>query len=113
MLTEAKNDIKKTWQVLHPLIGKQQRKEPILNEFIIEDKIVANSEEILNSFSKFFANVGKNLQNKIPKPNKSYESYLSPDSPQNSVFLYPVAECELQDVLSAICNKKERRHRWY
>ena len=34
LLTEAKNDIKKTWQILRPLIGKQQQKEPILNKFI-------------------------------------------------------------------------------
>ncbi len=56
---------------------------------------VTNTDWISNSFSNVFVHVGKNLQNKIPKPNKSYEFYLSPDPPQNSVSVYPVTECEL------------------
>ena len=71
LLKEAKNDIKKTWKILRPLVGKQRQKEPILNDFLINNNTVTDSSAIANEFSKFFANVGKDLQNNISNAQKS------------------------------------------
>ncbi len=110
LLHQARDDIKKTWRILSPLIGKQKHKEPILNEFLINNEIVTNSDTISNSFSTFFANVGKNLQSSIPRSVNAYESYLNTDRPTNSVFFNPVTEYEVQCVLNEIKNKKSTGH---
>ncbi len=110
MLKEAKNDIKKTWKILRPLLGKQRQKEPILNDFLINNNTVTDSSAIANEFSKFFGNVGKDLQNNIPNSQKSYESYLTGNRPMNSVFLNPVTENEIKDVLNKLNSKKSTGH---
>ncbi len=53
LLHQAIDNIKKTWIILSQLIGKQKHKEPILNEFLINNEVVTNSDTISNSFSTF------------------------------------------------------------
>ena len=71
---------------------------------MINNNTVTDSDAIANEFSKFFANVGKDLQINISNCQKSYESYLTGDRPMNySVFLNPVTENEIKiDVLNKL-----------
>ncbi len=79
-----------------------------MNDFLINNNTVTDASAIANECSKFFANVGKDLQN-IPNAQKSYESYLTGNRPMNSVFLNPVTENEIKDILNKLNSKKEYR----
>ena len=46
----------------------------------------------------------------IPNAQKSYESYLTGNRPMNSVFLNPVTENEIKDVLNKLNSKKITGH---
>ena len=45
----------------------------------ISNKKVTDKTEIAELFNNFFVMVGKNVKNKIPKPNETFEKYMSRD----------------------------------
>ncbi len=45
ILTKCKQDVKGTWKVLRPLIGKQRDKNNVMSDFIVNDVKVSDHKK--------------------------------------------------------------------
>ena len=60
------HDLRKSWNVIKDIIGKEgKNKQNKSAEFIIDNKTSTDSYEIANHFNNYFLNVGTNLTSKI------------------------------------------------
>ena len=65
----------------------------------------------MNSFAKYFAQVGKKFANKIPSPNKSVSEYLKClQSNKASIFLQPTDMLEIKCIAVELPLKKSSGH---
>ena len=65
-----KNETRKLWDVINTITGKKR------------NKFTHDTKQITDTFCNFFANVGKEYANLIPKGNNSIDYYLN-KIPQN------------------------------
>ncbi len=54
LMGSCKNNIKKTWQVLKPIIGEQGDRTSLPSTFMYNNNAVNNSQNISDEFCKFF-----------------------------------------------------------
>ncbi len=105
-----KHDIlKNTWEMLHPIIAKNRDKTSITSEFLINDTYVSEPSAVANEFCRFFTNVGKDTQAKIPNGSRSFHQYLEQPEPK-SMYLSPVTDDEIRNIVMSLKNKKSKRH---
>ena len=61
-----KTDLKKSWQLIKHIIGKEEGSHSIqLKEFVINKMYITDPKIIANSFNDYFINVGSSLANNI------------------------------------------------
>ena len=77
----------------------------IYQKIVLNDNDITDSSIIANAFNNYFANVGKNLANAIPKVHKSPFDFLT-DPSNNSFYISPPAENEIQDQISKLKTDK-------
>ena len=58
--------------------------------------------KIVNSFNKYFVNVGTNVENKIPKSRIPYTDYLKKICINNSFYLTPAHADEILDIINSL-----------
>jgi hypothetical protein len=107
LINDNKDNIKGTWRVLNQLIRKTNSTTEYPDKFHQEDgTVVKGDNNIANKFNEFFVNVGPNLASKIkPTDNANIFSYLG-SSNTNSMFLKPVDNQEVINIISECKNKK-------
>ena len=66
LIKEYTNDMKKVWGVISGLLGKGKKKERF-GSMNIDGALCDDSKVIANEFNSFFANIPKNLHQKLPK----------------------------------------------
>ena len=70
LITENKNNMKKSWQTLKEIINKKQA-SGASSRFMVNNKIITDKKEICDGFNSFFINVGPSLSKNIPSVNKA------------------------------------------
>ena len=101
---ENVNNIKKTWEGIRKIanIKKMSMKTTQLN---IGGRIIDDQTELANTFNNFFANVGPNTENTIPKvPNISPLKFLK-DRIQVNFIIAHISNEEILDIINALENK--------
>ena len=101
---ENVNNIKKTWEGIRKIanIKKMSIKTTQLN---IGGRIIDDQTELANNFTNFFANVGPNTENTIPKvPNISPLKFLK-DRIQVNFIIAHISNEEILDIINALENK--------
>ena len=99
------NDSKKTWQTINELTGRKSNKSTV-NGLMINKESISDPKKICNSFNKFFAEIGPQLANKIPRSgiNHSFENYLTKT---NSKFSFEeISSFDVQQLLSELDTSK-------
>ena len=101
-------DIRKTWQTLKLMIGKQNDKSSISKMFTINNTQVTDPKIIADKFCDFFSGVGRKYADKIPNSRKSPMSYLAANSRSNaqSLFMGPTDINEISVLLNRMKPKK-------
>lgn len=61
--------------------------------------------EVANTFNTFFVNIGKELAENVPDPRSNQYGYCSIERNVNSMFLSPVEESEIIQIVSKCKNK--------
>ena len=99
-------DSKKIWsglkQIIHfktPTSSKGVKKITLNGNDITDTKVIANC------FNDYFANIGKNLSNKIPDVQKSPLDYLN-NPLCHSFYIYPTSEREIVEEISKLKSGK-------
>ena len=100
-LIENKNNLKKSWQIIKNVINKR-RSQNVQTDFKINGRIENDKYKIADSFNKYFINIGKNLENKIPKSNKSPLTFMQNINVTRSLFLKPATDDELSKIIRSL-----------
>ena len=103
---EFKNNSKKLWNMINKISGRNTDKTSIIEYIKVDNIEHYNSQGITNNLCKYFATVGKNLAQKIPKSNKPIIDYLAKIKRNNkSIFLRPTSEQEIDKIIENLPNK--------
>ena len=105
----AKHDMKKTWAILKEATNTQQTKSPLPDHYVIENKKVTDKKKIVDTFNKFFANIGYNISKNVPQPTTSFHNYLNQPH-YNSMFLDPITPNDIIETVSKFKNKNSHGH---
>ena len=105
-ITNQRNNIKGTWKILNKVIRGSPSTDKIPEIFINNNSEISDKKEIANGFNNFFVNVGPNLAREIKNPsNISVEDYMEQQSNRNTMFLDPVSNEEIIEVVKSMGNK--------
>ena len=98
-----KNNMKKTWQTLNSLLGRN--KPTKASSYFTDDNGVEikDPKMIADKFNDFFTNIGPSLASKIPQPDTAVLEHMSSDSISDSLFLIP---CTSEEVLKITLSLK-------
>ena len=104
-----KDNIKKTWDILTKVIGKQNNKLSFPRSFKIEQKIVSDKDQIAESFNTYFSAIGRKTGASVKMTNKHFTHYLGPPN-VNSMFIDPVLETDVLDIVNKLKPKTSHGH---
>ncbi len=90
-------------------MNKVNDKTTLIRTLKIDDKIITHKEEISNNFCDYFTNVGPNLANNIPPPNKPFHSHLG-NRINRSIFIHPTDEEEINKIIIKMKPKASTGH---
>ena len=99
--TACIGDSRQTYKLLNDLSGKNTKdgSVPVL-ESCLQHKEAPSTFDIAERFNNFFSAIGTEL-----KKNLDYLPLPSLNQAEQSVFLYPVTECEVQKIIDNLDNK--------
>ena len=105
LLINTSNDIKKTWETLNEVIGRNAKNCNSPTNLNINGKLITGDTEVANAFNEYFINAGKNIIENIPKLSQNFYSYL-PNSSARSMFIDPVTTYEVASIIQHLKPKK-------
>ena len=72
-----KNNNKQTWSTINDILNKNTKKQKLPDLFNINGSLTNNKKDNVNSFNRYFCNIGPKLESAITiDSNKSYNHYL-------------------------------------
>ena len=98
-LKAYQNNMKKSWKIVHDLMGKKKSKHEIM-KILDDNNEIEDSKEIVNKFADFFSNVGLNLDNNLAHNDNSPLSYI--DRNPHSFYLFNVTVDECLKIISKL-----------
>ena len=107
ILDDQKQNSKETWKILNTIINKRQNESSFPDSFITGGITVSNKNDIADGFNHLFANIGKELADKIDPPandDASIHDYLE-DKNKNSMFLSPTTEDDVIGIFKTCKHK--------
>lgn len=101
---EYKSNMRKSWDLIKQIINKNKTKT-INKTFIVNNELISDDNKVVNSFNKYFVNVGKTLAENIEPTEKNPLSYLrDKNSYRGSLFLDPVLPEEISKLIKLLKN---------
>ena len=95
LLQENQNNIKETWKGI--LINVSKKSTKSINKLVDNGKEVTNPIEMADIINNLYVNIGKNVEEKIPKANKNFLHYLTNRNPFN-IVLNPCTNGEIKNM---------------
>ena len=90
---------------INEIICPKNKKLNSPNSLIDEGKIITNSKNLAEHFSKFCTEIGTNIQNKISPTKKYYTDYLLNPN-KETFFITPTTDEEISDIISDLNIRK-------
>lgn len=100
LISENKDNMKKSWRALKDIINKK-KESGASSRFMVNNRIITNKTDICNGFNSFFINVGPNLAKNIPSVNKSPCGYMK-NRVVNEIIMAEVLEDEVSDLIKKL-----------
>ena len=98
ILQKSCSNFKKTWSIVNELIGKKKSRTLPTHITINQDKICDN-QNMAEAFNNFFANIGKNVAQKVGASKYDFRCFLSKDSPENSFYMHLTNDNEIKKIV--------------
>ncbi len=93
------------WQTLNQLTGNIKKNDIAMLH--IHGRTITDKKDIVNNFNEYFINVGKSLDDGIPRPNGEVISHhLNIPNQVQFMFLKPASTNEVNKVIAKLKNKK-------
>ena len=87
------------------LNGKKRKTNYKLQKLMIENQVVTDENDIVNSLNNYFCSIGQKLSSQIPSTAKHFESYLR-NKVHETFFLVPVMAQEVSGKLKSLHPRK-------
>ena len=100
MFEENRNNIVKSWKIVRSIINKKQTTSNS-GSFCINNRNEQDKDIIANGFNEFYVNIGPALAGKIPTGKSDPITYIK-NGITNKIFLRPVNEAEVKDILKSL-----------
>ena len=108
LLNACKNDMKKTWNVINSVLNRSSKTNSAHDKFVKDGHIITGKHNISNEFNDYFVNIGSNLAQKIDNvPNSDYSLFMS-EKVKNSMYISPISELEILDIVKRFKNKTSK-----
>ena len=99
------SNIKKTWEGIRELVNMNKKKSNNIKMIYENNKNITNNKDMANSFNNYYSNVGKNIEQKIPKTNTHFLSFLN--FTVNSKFSFTLcSDAEIKSIISEFVSNK-------
>ena len=105
-MTNPKNN-KKIWNGIKQIVHFKPKTMLRVTKIIHNDVQISDPKTVADSLNNYFANIGINLSNSIPKVQKSPMNYLAKPV-CNSFFLSSATVCEIETEISKLNSSKTR-----
>ena len=99
--------MKKTWGVISDTL-KRNRKSKSQAEFIYENHVIRDTDEIANHFNDYFINIVRTLSQQT-QPTHSFNNYLNNNSMLRFIF-QPVDQNHISQLIDKLKNKASYGH---
>ena len=96
-----KNDVKKTWKGIKNILAVSKKKVTSIDYLSYKGKMCKNDNDKANALNDFFTNIGKMVENKIPKSKISYKDFLL-DPNIKTIIHKPCSESEFSDIIKSL-----------
>ena len=83
---EHQNNIKETWKGIRNLINVSKKSTTNINKLMENGKEITNPMEMADILNRFYVNIGKTVEEKIPKCKKTFLHYLTDRNAYNIVI---------------------------
>ena len=101
---ENNNNIKKTWEGIRSIINIKSTKSTI-SQIKVNNKVIINQKEIVDTLNNFFVNVGPNTERNIPvNPKTKAEQYLKNKNQLNFLIAH-ISNEDVLDIINQLENK--------
>ena len=102
--SECEGDSKKHWNLIKNTINKKTPESNNITKLIVDEEIHTQPKDIANELNKHFADVGKNLADKIAPSPFPFSHYMGEQL--NSVFSFtPIESTDVISVIKGLKNK--------
>ena len=99
------NNIKKTWEGIRSIINIKATKQSTISQIKVNNKVIKNQKEIVETLNNFFVNVGPNTDRNIPvNPKIKPEKYLKNRNQLNFLIAH-ISNEEVLDIINQLENK--------
>ena len=107
LFKKYKNDIRNTWKILISIIGRENDKTSISEQFKCENIVTTDPQIISNEFCKYFSSVGNTFASAIPPPIHKFNYYLpNQKSMTQSIYFSPTDPTEILRTINSLKAKK-------
>ena len=98
-------NIKKTWEGIISIINIKSTKQSIITLIKVNNNIIKNDKEIVETLNNFFVNIGPYTEKSIPvNPKIKPENFLK-DRNQLNFFIAHISHEEVLDIIHQLENK--------
>ena len=99
-----RNDNKQTWSVIKHTLQKNVRC-PDSTNFVLNNRMITNLDEIANEFNKYFVNIGRSLNDLTQAVTTSDNYLLQHNKPETTFNFVSVNEVYIDNVIYKLKNK--------
>ncbi len=99
------NNIKETWKGIRSLINVSKKSVTSINKLIEGGQTITDPKDMADLMNKFYVNIGKSIDDKIPKGPKLFHYYLENANPFN-IVLNPCTPDEVKKYVSNLTPSK-------
>ena len=96
-----RNDSKQTWSVIKHTLQKNVRC-PDSTNFVLNNRMITNLDEIANEFNKYFVNIGRSLNDRIQAVTTSDDYLLQHNKPETTFNFVSVNEVYIDNVINKL-----------
>ena len=101
ILTQNKNNIRKSWAIIKEVINKNKSKSNCFKKFLINNQIITENDKIVEAFNKYYVNLGSSLAKKIPLNEKDPTVFIK-HSVCSTIYINEVSSNELIIIINSL-----------
>ena len=98
---QHKSNVKKTWEGIRNIVNVSKKSNVSPSQLLYKNELHTSNNGMANAMNDFFVNIGNTVEDKIPRVERDFSSYLN-DPNVKSIFLNPVTTDETIYLISQI-----------